>query len=233
MNKKRLEEWEKAFILLTYPTEPYKNISKYLGRRDESVGWFLNSKKIRKHKLISIKDKFSKLQIVEFSNINNNREKVWKCRCDCGKITFVSTGHLKSGNTKSCGCLVSELKNPYMIVPQWYFIQIKHGAKKRNYEFKISIQYIIDLLIKQNFKCKLSNLEIKFVHTSNQESKKLTTASLDRIDSTKGYIEGNVQWIHKDFQPMKTNIREDKFKIMCRQVSECETERMQKEWRLQ
>lgn len=28
----------------------------------------------------------------------------WRCRCDCGKETIVMTAHLRSGQTKSCGC---------------------------------------------------------------------------------------------------------------------------------
>lgn len=28
----------------------------------------------------------------------------WRCRCDCGKETVVTTGHLRSGWTASCGC---------------------------------------------------------------------------------------------------------------------------------
>lgn len=33
---------------------------------------------------------------------------VWKCKCDCGKITFVLSGNLRKGLTKSCGCFKSE-----------------------------------------------------------------------------------------------------------------------------
>jgi len=29
----------------------------------------------------------------------------WKCRCDCGKAKVVSTGSLRGGKQKSCGCL--------------------------------------------------------------------------------------------------------------------------------
>lgn len=29
----------------------------------------------------------------------------WLCRCDCGNETFVSSGNLRSGGVKSCGCL--------------------------------------------------------------------------------------------------------------------------------
>lgn len=32
----------------------------------------------------------------------------WKCRCDCGNETVVLASSLKSGNTKSCGCIRSE-----------------------------------------------------------------------------------------------------------------------------
>lgn len=33
----------------------------------------------------------------------------WQCKCDCGNITTVPYNALKSGNTKSCGCLNNEL----------------------------------------------------------------------------------------------------------------------------
>lgn len=32
----------------------------------------------------------------------------WLCRCDCGKDTVVSIGHLRNGHTQSCGCLHDE-----------------------------------------------------------------------------------------------------------------------------
>ena len=33
------------------------------------------------------------------------RRPIWRCRCDCGRKTDVRSSDLKSGNTKSCGCL--------------------------------------------------------------------------------------------------------------------------------
>lgn len=33
---------------------------------------------------------------------------VWECQCECGNIAFVTAKSLKSGNTKSCGCLQRE-----------------------------------------------------------------------------------------------------------------------------
>lgn len=33
------------------------------------------------------------------------KTRTWICRCDCGRELIIPTGHLRSGNTKSCGCL--------------------------------------------------------------------------------------------------------------------------------
>ena len=47
---------------------------------------------------------------VVLSHVGRNRHRLalWKCRCDCG-TTFVTTGQsLRTGDTRSCGCLARE-----------------------------------------------------------------------------------------------------------------------------
>lgn len=39
---------------------------------------------------------------------NNNREIMWLCKCDCGKLCLSSQSHLSSGHVKSCGCMISK-----------------------------------------------------------------------------------------------------------------------------
>lgn len=48
--------------------------------------------------------KFGKLTIVE-RVANQKNQTMWKCLCECGNMVVVSSNHLKSGHTKSCGCL--------------------------------------------------------------------------------------------------------------------------------
>jgi len=48
--------------------------------------------------------KFGKLTVLEFAEKRGNTV-YWKCVCDCGKEKTIRSGHLTSGNTKSCGCL--------------------------------------------------------------------------------------------------------------------------------
>jgi hypothetical protein len=50
--------------------------------------------------------RFDKLIIIESVKERNISNKVvWKAKCDCGNVVTVSAGSLKSGKTKSCGCI--------------------------------------------------------------------------------------------------------------------------------
>jgi 5-methylcytosine-specific restriction endonuclease McrA len=52
--------------------------------------------------------RFGKLTVVEFAGIKRNGKKsrsTWKCLCDCGNYTVTIADSLKSGSSKSCGCL--------------------------------------------------------------------------------------------------------------------------------
>lgn len=53
--------------------------------------------------------KFNRLTVIKFHHRNKRRKQFWLCRCDCGQHTVVDSSHLKTGNTKSCGCLNKEL----------------------------------------------------------------------------------------------------------------------------
>lgn len=52
--------------------------------------------------------KFNRLRVVSKAYTNKHRKVVWECLCDCGNTSFVTTRELKSGHTKSCGCLKKE-----------------------------------------------------------------------------------------------------------------------------
>lgn len=51
--------------------------------------------------------KFGRLTVVEEIQ-DSTPQRLWKCKCDCGRYTNVYSYTLTSGHTKSCGCLRSE-----------------------------------------------------------------------------------------------------------------------------
>ncbi len=55
-----------------------------------------------------IGQKFNRLEVVGFDHSSNKGKPYWYCRCDCGGENRVTTGNLRSGKVKSCGCLAVE-----------------------------------------------------------------------------------------------------------------------------
>jgi hypothetical protein len=99
---------------------------------------------------------------------------------------------------------------------------VKH-ASERNLEFSIDMKYAWKLFKKQKGKCALSGVDILIDRSWSQNTymgKSINTASLDRIDSSKGYIKGNIQWVHKIVNKMKSNLLESDFIDWCSKISE-------------
>jgi hypothetical protein len=52
--------------------------------------------------------RFGRLLVIEFSHFNKHGEACWRCVCDCGVHHTVARGCLRSGYTRSCGCVHAE-----------------------------------------------------------------------------------------------------------------------------
>ena len=137
-----------------------------------------------------------------------------KIRCHCGQIKEMCLRDIFTNNTKSCGCLNRPQKHEHIYL--WHWNKIQRSAKKRNYIFDIDIEYANNLFKQQNQKCALTNQTLYFA-TRNED--KSPTASLDRIDNTQGYVEGNVQWVHKHINRLKSDYDQQVFKQMCLAVA--------------
>lgn len=166
--------------------------------------------------------RFGHLVVIGENGITKDGVVNWVCRCDCGKIiNTAKTKGLRKGITKSCGCtyprsLKGKYHNSwrgYEDLSSEYYEDIKGRAIVRGLAFEVSMAYLWNLYIEQNKICALTGMPITIYQSCL--SRKDCAASVDRIDSTKGYIEGNVQWIHKDVNKMKLDYKEDYFIQIC------------------
>jgi len=65
---------------------------------------------------------FGRLVVLGISHRHRRSSRIviihWQCRCDCGTEVSVSTSDLRSGNTRSCGCLLIDVMHK---------LNLKHG----------------------------------------------------------------------------------------------------------
>ena len=54
---------------------------------------------------------FGKLTVLNYVGMNTAHKSLWACKCECGNITTVISGDLSTGNTSSCGCVISNFKH--------------------------------------------------------------------------------------------------------------------------
>ncbi|MCW2077974.1 hypothetical protein [Bradyrhizobium elkanii] len=105
-------------------------------------------------------------------------------------------------------------REPFATVWDEYIGRARQGAESRGLKFEIDARYIEQLFAEQNDRCRISGLPLtadrKVMHP---------TASLDRIESHRGYEKGNVQWIHKVVNIMKSDHDEEYFIAMCSQIA--------------
>lgn len=162
--------------------------------------------------------KIGKLKVLRESRDGKNKL-IWICKCDCGKEKKVYPGHFVAG-LKSCGCADIRKFGKVGNIPYWYINRLKKSDIENKHdirgEFTVSMQYLDNLWIKQNGKCALSGIEIKLSDTQMKRAE--CTASLDRIDSNKGHIEGNVQWVHRDINLMKNHFNQEYFLEICNTI---------------
>ena len=149
------------------------------------------------------------------------KEFIYNIQCFCGRTFKCNAGRIFQGRTSSCGCIRrrNNSDNPlwrgYEEIPKKYLSHLMYGARRRNLEFNVTPEYLWDLLLKQNRRCALSGVELKF---DVYKDFKNQTASLDRIDYKNGYIEGNVQWVHKKVNWLKGRFYDSELIEWCKLI---------------
>lgn len=86
-------------------------------------------------------------------------------------------------------------------------------AKRRDKYCDLDLQYLKELWESQSGICVYSNVEL-IPPLVRQKNNPIYTASLDRKDSSKGYIKGNVQFISIAMNHMKGEMSEEEIQIL-------------------
>ncbi len=139
---------------------------------------------------------FARLTVLAFAGVRK-RHIMWECICQCGKKLIVESSSLRSGNTRSCGCLQRETARKTFTT---------HGNNK---DYKSTPEYVAWSGMKRRCHDKNGNFYHRYggrgISVCKSWGKSFsrflmdmgprpTGKSLDRIDNDAGYRPGNCRW---------------------------------------
>lgn len=148
---------------------------------------------------------YGNLTVLKALDKRKNKNVVWLCKCICGEYAEVATGSLKSGNTKSCGCLAKlRLGNKMrthgmsntLIYKKWQKMRERCSNSRRK-DYKHYGGRGISVCVEwQNGFVPFYNWAIANGHHDNLE--------LDRKNNDGNYEPSNCRWATRSQQMMNT-----------------------------
>ncbi len=115
---------------------------------------------------------------------------------------------------KSCSNSSNVFKGRVGPMPITWFHTKRKGGEHRGYAWDLTPEYVIELYEAQGRVCALTGWPIGW-----SEKGLTATVSIDRIDSSEGYLQGNVQLLHKDVNMAKQQYSQEYFIEICKAVA--------------
>jgi hypothetical protein len=159
-----------------------------------------------------------------------NDQSYYMCECSTCGHKFRQDGYSTRLGRQGCKyCRTKAIWNPLVakepyevgkLTRLWWakrVIAVVYKRRKKNpkFEMEIDMHYAWQKFLEQNGKCNYTGLKLQFPDTGSLGG----TASLDRIDSSKGYIKDNIQWVHAVVNNMKSDLDSKDFKNYCKLVT--------------
>jgi hypothetical protein len=117
----------------------------------------------------------------------------WRCQCECGKVVLKPTSHLRSGHSRSCGCLHDETlaanSEKRRLVDSAYrrsFRSYIGNARARKVTFEMTYDQFRSLVGQDCHYCGEPPGRRVWRH------EEVAANGVDRLNNDKGYVAGNM-----------------------------------------
>jgi len=93
------------------------------------------------------------------------------------------------------------------------------ATSRRNLEFSLTLDQVLDVLQTQNGKCALTGWNLEFTRGGDMGGRNPQGCTLDRKDNSKGYTKENIQLVCCRVNIMRSNLSIEDFTNLCRAVT--------------
>lgn len=157
---------------------------------------------------LEIGARFERLLVIKFAFSDKRKRTCYLCRCDCGKEKIIPSICLKSGSTRSCGCLRNEKTKERQTLPNNEAVKkrlmrnYRKGANKRKISFNLSRDEFFSFLEKACFYCG---------NAPSNDTEGFIYNGIDRLDNNSGYNMNNCVSCCYICNRKKCNFSKDEF----------------------
>lgn len=187
-------------------------------KRSLMLGCRSCSSRERRSRPIKIGDRYKHWTVLDGPSLSPNGQLLWLAECDCKRTRrWMQANELTNPSSvfqcAKCatpGRLRAFLERRGMVgdLRQGKFGKLQRVAAVRKIPFTLTKEYLDSLYKQQNGLCAITGDELPGINES----------SLDRIDSTKPYQEGNVQWVSTQANLCKHTLSMPELLAFCRKV---------------
>ena len=154
--------------------------------------------------------------ILGFSHKDRWYTQYWNVRCKCGLEKVLNSSLLNQGRSRMCIQCFAKTQVKAGLNPR-FMRYLKREAGRRGKEFSIALGDLEKLYDDQQGRCALSGEKLTLPKDSRDTS---YNVSVDRIDSSIGYIPSNIQLVTKQINIMKNKLSDEVFINLCADVVE-------------
>jgi len=157
-------------------------------------------------------NRYGRLTVIKRHGSNKYGQTRWLCLCDCGNEKVVVSGNLRSGITKSCGCLLVDV----LCLPEgaaafnMLIGSMKASAKRRSYVWRLTDEQVRCLTKQACHYCGTPPSQVCGMERLNGV---YIYSGIDRVDNERGYIIDNVVPCCKVCNHAKSTMSSEEFKL--------------------